>query len=220
MNNSNTVPRTRNYTMVFYPEHIPDNMDIKSFLESVYKKSGVAIVCSPLHDKDILKNGKPDKPHYHLIFKFGSVKSLKQAYDFEFEFFNQNSKRHFIQKVQCNSIVDYLTHKGFDNKYPYDPSSILWLGVNGKNEILNSFGIDKKSNDLSIILDLIRKCKLSSFGEVVDAVSLYDANLLGVCFKYAYAIDRYCLSSKSSNFGKAKYLVYSGELEKAVNNFD
>ena len=34
---------------------------------------------SPIHDKDFLSNGKPDKPHYHVILRFPNARSAHQV---------------------------------------------------------------------------------------------------------------------------------------------
>ncbi len=54
--------KTRAWSFILYPESAPDNwLDI---LDSFH----CAFCISPLHDKDIKKDGTPKKAHYHVIY--------------------------------------------------------------------------------------------------------------------------------------------------------
>ena len=66
---------TRNtyYATIVYPESAPS--DWMNILEEQH----IQALISPLHDKDIDKEGNPKKPHYHVVLIFESLKSPKQA---------------------------------------------------------------------------------------------------------------------------------------------
>lgn len=65
--------RTRNWTIVFYPEDLPE--DWREQVDSLM----VRWIESPLHDSDFNEDGTPKKPHVHTLFMFESVKTAEQV---------------------------------------------------------------------------------------------------------------------------------------------
>lgn len=65
--------RTRTYATIIYTESAPENW------QEILKDEHVPCHISPLHDKDINKDGTLKKPHYHVMLMFDSVKTRKQA---------------------------------------------------------------------------------------------------------------------------------------------
>lgn len=66
------IRRTRNYATIIYPESSPD------FMEKL-KLEMIPAFVSPLHNKDIDKEGNLKKEHYHVMIMFDSVKTKEQA---------------------------------------------------------------------------------------------------------------------------------------------
>ena len=58
--------RGRNWCLIFYPEDLPSD-----WLELLKTEWQAPMLVSPLHDQDYTADGKPKKPHYHVIFFFG-----------------------------------------------------------------------------------------------------------------------------------------------------
>lgn len=74
---------------------------------------------SPIHDKDFLENGKPDKPHYHIILKFPNARSAHQVardYLFTCQIFPLKSFR---------GAVRYFCHADDPDKFQYDKDDII-----------------------------------------------------------------------------------------------
>lgn len=67
------VQRNLYFATIVYPESAP--ADWIDRLEGQHIKA----LISPLHNKDIDKEGNPKKEHYHVILIFESLKSKKQA---------------------------------------------------------------------------------------------------------------------------------------------
>ncbi|WP_367695332.1 Rep family protein, partial [Helicobacter pylori] len=67
--------RTRSYAIIIYPDSA--NNEWLDILE----RTCIPCAISPLHDKDLEKDGTPKKPHYHVLFKFENKKSLKQIFE-------------------------------------------------------------------------------------------------------------------------------------------
>lgn len=62
--------RCRNWTIVLYPESVPDNW--RDILDDLH----IEWIESPLHDRDINANGELKKPHWHILLMFGRCKIL------------------------------------------------------------------------------------------------------------------------------------------------
>lgn len=100
-----TVVRSNYITGVLYPEHYNNSFsDMISEIESLR----VSYCVSPLHDLDRLKNGKGEKPHYHVILSFTSLKSMKQANEFMSKINGVVPELVF----DIGGMTRYLTHYG------------------------------------------------------------------------------------------------------------
>lgn len=109
--------RSRNWATVIYPESTPD------FLERI-SNTMIAGFLSPLHE-DLEEDQKTEKkPHYHLLIKFASTKSMEQAK----ELFA------ILGGVGAECVHDYraysryLCHLDQPNKKRYDPEDVRSFG--------------------------------------------------------------------------------------------
>jgi hypothetical protein len=116
---SNT-DRAKNYTLVVYPEDMPDN-----WLE-IMREEMFDMVISPLHDKDTNPTGEAKKAHYHLLISAGSswVRMNTLA--------EWGRKLKGIAKPQkCSNpkgLVRYMTHMDNPEKYQYNKADIRVIG--------------------------------------------------------------------------------------------
>lgn len=65
--------RTRTYATIIYTESAPKDW------QEILQEEHIPCHISPLHDKDINKDGTLKKPHYHVVLKFDGIKTRKQA---------------------------------------------------------------------------------------------------------------------------------------------
>ena len=65
--------KTRNWELIVYPESCSNVLEI---VEELGKECDFLL--SPLHDKDVTKDGETKKPHYHLYVFYSGNKSFKQ----------------------------------------------------------------------------------------------------------------------------------------------
>ena len=96
--------RAKDWTFVAYPESLPENW--MQIMQERFEVSKAII--SPLHDKD--KNEDLErtdkKPHYHVILRYGSMKSFSQICEIT-DALNQPVP----QKVRnIEGAVRYLVH--------------------------------------------------------------------------------------------------------------
>ena len=121
--------RTRNWTLIFYPEDLPE--DWKAQVDGLFVKW----IEGPLHDRDLLPDGTPKKAHHHTLFMFENVKTEEQVSDLFKDLFGESETGSVIgvaapQKVtdRC-AIVRYMAHMDNPDKVQYDVNDIV--GHNG-----------------------------------------------------------------------------------------
>lgn len=121
--------RTRNWTVIFYPEDLPENWT------SLVDEQLFKWIESPLHDKDVNADGKPKKSHVHTLFMFENVKTVEQVEAMLKEIFGESKSGSIVgiatpKRVsdRC-AIVRYMAHMDNPDKAPYEVSEIV--GHNG-----------------------------------------------------------------------------------------
>lgn len=118
MAKGNKDTRTRNWTIVVYPDSAPKNW--KDIIDEMH----IEWVESPLHDKDLNADESPKKAHWHILLMFGSVKSYEQVIE-------------LIEPLNCpipkkvhnsKSLVRYMAHLDNPDKVQYDSNDIIGHG--------------------------------------------------------------------------------------------
>lgn len=122
--------RGRNFTLVLYPEDLPDNWE--EIVKSVKAKSLYI-----LHDKDENADGEPKKPHVHWLIMFDGYKSLAQVRGLMVSLFGENEDGAIPGVATVNkhclvhdrgAMVRYLVHMDNPEKYQYAVDDIKALG--------------------------------------------------------------------------------------------
>src|SRR5699024_12776976 len=108
--NNNTMKknknqRTRNWSIIVYPESAPENWI------DILQKEYVKMVVSPLHDKDVNPDDTLKKAHYHVLFMCDSVKSYNQVKSIA------DRVNASITHIVCSAkgLICYMLH--LDNHY-------------------------------------------------------------------------------------------------------
>lgn len=115
---ANKETRTRNWTIVVYPDSAPENW--RDILDAIH----IEWVESPLHDKDIDPTGEPKKAHYHVLLMFGGIKSYEQVLEI-----TQMLNCTIPKRVHnAKSLVRYMAHLDNPDKAQYDMSNIVSHG--------------------------------------------------------------------------------------------
>ena len=70
---TNFNKRYRNFATIVYPESAPSDWI------NILRSEIIPFFVSPLHDRDILEDGTPKKPHYHVMLMFDGVKTVEQV---------------------------------------------------------------------------------------------------------------------------------------------
>ncbi len=111
--------RARNWWFLVYPDSAPENW--KEILREVHTPCAI----SPLHDKDVQKDGvTPKKAHWHVILKFSGKKSFSQIKGI------CDALNSPIPQVigELRDAIRYLAHMDDPDKYQYNIDEIETFG--------------------------------------------------------------------------------------------
>lgn len=161
--------RTRNWTLIFYPEDLPE--DWKEQTDSLRVKW----IESPLHDKDTNSDGTPKKAHVHTLFMFENVKTKEQVVQMFGDLFGTSENGSIIgiatpQQVSDRSgIVRYMSHMDNPEKFQYDASEIV--GHNGADvmEILR-YSMSETLDKMKAIEEYIEKHGITELADLSKAI--------------------------------------------------
>jgi hypothetical protein len=179
--------RTRNWTIVLYPESAPDNW--REIIDDMH----IEWVESPLHDKDLNATGEPKKPHWHVLLMFGGVKSYEQVKELTDALNAPIPERCHNAKA----MVRYMVHMDNPEKAQYSQSDIKAHGGVDLAELLRP----SSSERYSIISDMIGYVKANmiiEFQDLMDYARLnkFDTWFPLLCDNSAYVVNQYIKSQR------------------------
>lgn len=118
MSKGNKDTRTRNWTIVVYPDSAPDNW--RDLIDAMH----LEWVESPLHEHDFNADGSIKKAHWHILLMFSGVKAYEQVLE-------------LIEPLNCpipnkvhnvKALVRYMAHLDNPDKYQYNIKDIMAHG--------------------------------------------------------------------------------------------
>ena len=179
--------RTRNWTVVLYPDSAPS--DWRDLLDSMH----IEWVESPLHDKDLNADGMPKKPHWHLLLMFGGVKSFEQVCD-------------VVKPLNCpiperchnaKAMVRYMAHLDNPDKHRYSVSDICGHGGVDLSELLRP----SSSERYTLIADMMQFVDDQQIVEFVDLLQYarkqkFDSWFPLLCDSSSYVMAQYIKSCR------------------------
>lgn len=179
--------RTRNWTIVVYPDSAPSNW--RDILDDMH----IEWVESPLHDKDINANGEIKKAHWHVLLMFGGVKSYEQVKDVTDILSAPIPQRCHNAKA----MVRYMAHLDNPDKAQYSVSDIKAHGGVDIAELLRP----SSSERYTIIRDMISYVKsngVAEFQDLMDYASSehFDDWFPLLCDNSAYVVNQYIKSQR------------------------
>ena len=146
--------RTRNWTMVVYPESAPENW--REILDNLH----VPYLVSPLHDKDVNPDGEVKKAHWHVVLVFENKKSYHQIKEIA-----DKLNAPIPQKVESlRGMVRYLVHTDNPEKYQYSREDIENHGVDDINKYFETASSNRAI--LNAIIRYIRENNVTSFAKL------------------------------------------------------
>ena len=135
--------RSLTWAFIIYPESMPENW------LSILRDTHIIGAVSPLHDQDINEDGEFKKPHYHVLMKYPSKKSIQQVYSLCLKLGSHVSP----EAVESfDGYLRYLIHEDDPDKHQYKKEDIIPLcGLD-----VNSYFLPPKSEIAQITYDIVK----------------------------------------------------------------
>lgn len=181
--------RAKDWTFVAYPESLPENW--KTLLVEEFDVSKAII--SPLHDKDVLDD--PDrtakKPHYHVILRYGSMKSFSQI-----EEITKALGQPIPQKVKnIEGAVRYLIHADSPDKAQYQKSDIATIGAVDIDKYFTRTNAEEDALHAEII-EFVCDNDITEFAVLMDYARVHNYDWFRFLCRHSYMIDKYITSKR------------------------
>lgn len=157
MSKGNKDTRTRNWTIVVYPDSAPENW--RSLLDDFH----LEWIESPLHNKDINASGEPKKAHWHILLMFGGVKTFEQVSE-------------LIEPLNCpipnkvhnaKAMVRYMAHLDNPDKAQYKIEDIKAHGGVDIAEMLRPSSSERYSL-IKEMIDFVKENNIVEFQDLMD----------------------------------------------------
>lgn len=185
--NSRGCNRTRNWTVVIYPDSAPDNW--RDYLDDLH----IEWVESPLHEFDSNPTGEIKKAHWHVLIMFAGPKTYEQICD-------------IIKPLNCpiperchnaKAMVRYMAHLDNPDKYQYSLSDIIPHGGVDLSELLRPSSSERYSliNDMA---EYIASENITEFQDLFDVArhEHFDTWFPLLCDNSAFIINQYIKSQR------------------------
>lgn len=178
--------RSRNWTFLVYP----DSEKLDAHWRDTLSEMGLQVAISPLHDKDLNKDGSPKKPHFHCVLVFDSVKAREQV---------QEICRKIGTNEQCQRVLNlkgtmrYLCHLDNPEKAQYDRSLVQIIGgLDYDKCTLTDDDEEKNANgQISQIFRVMYEKSLFNFADLAEYLITEEPELFTPLRKYAYFFGQY-----------------------------
>lgn len=154
------VTRNTYYATIVYPESAPND-----WIEKLQELHIQALV-SPLHNKDIDKEGKIKKPHYHVILLFESLKSEKQIQEIADKFGGVK----VIPLHSLGAYSRYLCHLDDADKAQYKTEDVVEIGGADYKECCRINDSGKQEKYLMDLTQMILDNNITYFHHAVEKV--------------------------------------------------
>lgn len=183
----NKLSRTRNWSVVLYPESAPENW--RTVLDDLH----IEWVESPLHEFDTNPSGEVKKPHWHLLLMFGGMKTYEQVQDVV-ELLNCPAPQ---KCLSAKGLVRYMVHLDNPEKYQYSISDIIAHGGADLAELLKPSSSDRYYS-IREMCEYVREHNITEFQDLMDFAMAehFDTWFPLLCDNSAYVIGQYIKSQR------------------------
>jgi len=137
--------KTRNWATILYPESCADNW------RDIVAGWKIPALASPVHDRDVDKDGKLKKPHIHLIMMFPGAKTRSCV-----QKLTEPLGAVGLEAVQSvRGMARYLTHMDDKDKAQYDRKDVKPFGGADYDSLIMS---DGKEGDIEAMCAIMEWC--------------------------------------------------------------
>lgn len=148
----------RNWAFVVYPESLPKNW------EEIITETGLPMVFSPLHDKDLNPTGEVKKSHYHVICYYENPTTSRAVKEYVTDKLNGTIP---IKLESMTGMYRYHLHLDNPEKYQYDDRDRKFFNGFDVNKVdsLTYTEISKLLREIQII---IKENKIYEYSDLLD----------------------------------------------------
>ena len=148
----------RNWAFVVYPESLPKNW------EEIITETGLPMVFSPLHDKDVNPTGEVKKSHYHVICYYENPTTSRAVKEYVTDKLNGTIP---IKLESMTGMYRYHLHLDNPEKYQYDDRDRKFFNGFDVNKVdsLTYTEISKLLREIQII---IKENKIYEYSDLLD----------------------------------------------------
>lgn len=210
--------RSSNWCTLVYPE------SANSRWIDRLRLTHIPFAVSPLHDKDVYvqeleQDYDPDhiyefegmkKPHYHVVLKFDSLKSLSQVKCILAEALGDAG---VVQPFVCHSLrqmVRYFAHLDDPQKYPYDFLQTQTYGLPLKDFL--TFSPSEANAIFRNIMSWIRVSGVDEFEDVWNYALDHDSDWCDILTKsnYSFNVTQFLSSRRNRKKENKEVLTDNG----------
>ena len=179
--------RTRNWTIVLYPESAPENW--RSILDDMH----IEWIESPLHEDDVNANGEKKKAHWHILLMFGGVKSYEQVEELCEDLNCPRPERCHNAKA----MVRYMAHLDNPDKAQYKIEDIIPHGGVDIAEMLRPNSSERYTL-IREMINFIRDNDIIEFQDIMDYAADYRSDdwFPLLCDNSAFVVNQYVKSQR------------------------
>lgn len=175
-------PKKRHWAFILYPESAP--ADWRETIE----KTGLKAAISPIHDRDVTKDGNLKKEHYHIIVSYNGPVTYENA-----KSLTDSLGQPIPQIVEnVDGYYRYLWHDEAQNKAVYSEKDVILLnGFKAPAKTCNGSEYDEQMIQL---IQYIKEHQIKEFSELCDCLledGLFDLlmQLRSSSFFYSKILD-------------------------------
>lgn len=171
----NPPTKSKYFCALLYPDST--TYDCDKIIKSLAQEH-ITFAVSPIHDKDVEKDGSKKKAHYHVLVAYSSATTLKNIRGWFNACGLPETELHSVRL--CASGVGYyryLTHKDNPEKAQYSSKDIRVF--NDSDELFKKFSktTSDKIDDLIRIFQIVDELKTISFHSLIQYLMLNERDL-------------------------------------------
>ena len=190
--------RTRNFATIVYPESSPDDWITR------LDEQHIPAFISPLHNRDVDKEGKIKKEHHHVLLMFEGLKTKHQAEEV-FDLIGGVGTE-IVKSIR--SYSRYLCHLDNKDKITYATDEVIALGGADYNEII-SLAADKYTL-LGEIFEFIEGNDIYSYSDILYFAKYNRKDWFKVLCDNAYLMNQFLYSKRFSDIELMDFLKKKG----------
>ena len=148
--------------------------------------TGVEVLISPLHDKDVNPDGSPKKAHWHVMVMFSSVKTKKQAAVIR----DAVGGVGWENVASARGYARYLCHLDNPEKHRYDENDVVEMGGADYQETIRRVADGVRL--LREMMDYIRENNVYFYSDFVDYCNAEKPEWFeAIVTRYTYTVYTY-----------------------------